>query len=114
MKTLEKALWATGGLGLVVGTAFSSANQDPTQVFDKTKQATIVEITDQTQGPGSYVNGLFMADPVIPAHLNLEQCPDQNPVLKKCKEYSLTITDEQVADFVIGQVVVVEELTTDY
>ena len=55
MKTLEKALWATGGLGLAIGTAFSIANQEPTAVFDKTKQATIVEIVDQTQGPGSVI-----------------------------------------------------------
>ena len=110
MKTVEKLLWTTGISALTAGTAYSIATYDENQVFNINKPAVIVEVNPTRQGPGYYINGVFYVDPIEQANLELKQCTELNPELKGCETYARTIFDSQVANFAVGEVVIVEKI----
>ena len=110
MKTFEKLLWTTGISALTAGTAYSIATYDENQVFNINKPAVIVEVNPTRQGPGYYINGVFYVDPIEQANLELKQCTELNPELKVCVTYALTIFDSQIANFAVGEVVIVEKI----
>jgi len=108
--TIGKGI-ALGLLGTSVGLGVWSISGTPEGPHvDKSKNSIIIDKTEQGVETGMYIGGVYSADPIKWPTITVEQCPEQNSLLKECLTTTIQITTEQASQLAVGQTVIVEEI----